>query len=255
MVTYSTKIDYIFSNIKECFSKDDFYNNLEKKFQIEINNLLRVNFSVIEDIVVFIQNHSKYPEKGFIKEKVIEIIKNELSINDEYKIDLDSRIDNVFIDNNGDSLDKVTTILSLENEFHLSIHDEDSEKWNNIDDIVNFIYNEIHEIEKVITSITAGTGIYYDSNPPKCYYTPKAIITTSANPFHYGHLDLYNKAKKIFPDVKVVIAQNSDKSQSVNLKEHMDCYDIPYEIIEKSLIVIAVRRSADRLRPCSRTGG
>lgn len=235
-ITYSTRIDYIFSNIRECFSKYDFYNNLEKKYQIEINNLLRENFSVIEDVVVFIQNHSKYPEKGFIKEKVIEIIKNELNINDEYKIDLDSRIDNVFIDNNGDSLDKVTVILSLENEFNLFIHDEDSEKWNNIDDIVNFIYNEINETENVITSITAGTGIYISNNNIPTYIAPKAIVTTSANPFHYGHLDLYNKAKEIFPDVKVVIAQNSDKSKSMNLKEHMDCYDIPYEIIENETI-------------------
>ena len=59
----------------------------------------------------------------------------------------------------------------------------------------------------------------------------KAIVTTSANPFHYGHLDIYNKAKVIFPDIKVVIAQNSDKVKPVNIRPHMDCYNIPYEII------------------------
>lgn len=64
----------------------------------------------------------------------------------------------------------------------------------------------------------------------------KAIITTSANPFHYGHLDLYNKAAKIFLDVKVVIAQNSDKVKANNLKAHMDVYNIPYEIIENQTI-------------------
>ena len=30
----------------------------------------------------------------------------------------------------------------------------------------------------------------------------KAIITTSANPFHYGHLDIYDKAKDIFDEVE-----------------------------------------------------
>ena len=31
----------------------------------------------------------------------------------------------------------------------------------------------------------------------------KAIMTTSANPFHYGHLDIYKKAKRVFDDVTV----------------------------------------------------
>lgn len=73
-------------------------------------------------------------------------------------------------------------------------------------------------------------------NIVKCYVTKKAIITTSANPFHYGHLDLYNKACEIFPEVKVVIAQNSDKVKANNLKAHMDVYNIPYEIIENQTI-------------------
>lgn len=73
-------------------------------------------------------------------------------------------------------------------------------------------------------------------NIVKPYVTKKAIITTSANPFHYGHLDLYNKACEIFPEVKVVIAQNSDKAKSNNLKAHMDVYNISYEIIENQTI-------------------
>lgn len=60
----------------------------------------------------------------------------------------------------------------------------------------------------------------------------KAIITTSANPFHYGHLDLYNKAKDIFDDVKVVVARNSNKDKIENLEYHLDAYNINYEIIE-----------------------
>ena len=60
----------------------------------------------------------------------------------------------------------------------------------------------------------------------------KAIITTSANPFHYGHLDLYNKAKDIFDDVKVIVARNSSKDKIKNLEYHLDAYNIKYEIIE-----------------------
>ena len=58
-----------------------------------------------------------------------------------------------------------------------------------------------------------------------------AIVSTSANPFHYGHLDLYNKAKDIFDDVKVVVARNSNKDKIENLEYHLDAYNINYEII------------------------
>lgn len=85
---------------------------------------------------------------------------------------------------------------------------------------------------------TSSKHIEYISpeNRVKPYVTKKVIITTSANPFHYGHLDLYNKACEIFPEVKVVIAQNSDKAKANNLKAHMDVYNIPYEIIENQTI-------------------
>ena len=85
---------------------------------------------------------------------------------------------------------------------------------------------------------TSSKHIEYISpeNRVKPYVTKKAIITTSANPFHYGHLDLYNKACEIFPEVKVVIAQNSDKAKTNNLKAHMNVYNIPYEIIENQTI-------------------
>lgn len=85
----------------------------------------------------------------------------------------------------------------------------------------------------------------------------KAIVSTSANPFHYGHLDIYNKAKEIFDDVKVIIAQNPEKSSSQNLKHHLNAYNIPYDIIydktvadycaEKSIthIVRGIRNGVD----------
>lgn len=64
----------------------------------------------------------------------------------------------------------------------------------------------------------------------------KAIVSTSANPFHFGHLDIYNKAKEIFQDVKVVIAQNPEKPLSKNTEFHLNAYNIPYEIINNKTI-------------------
>lgn len=61
----------------------------------------------------------------------------------------------------------------------------------------------------------------------------KAIVSTSANPFHYGHLDIFNKAKQIFDDVHVVIAQNPNKTNTQNLQFHLNAYNIPYVIINE----------------------
>lgn len=43
---------------------------------------------------------------------------------------------------------------------------------------------------------------------------------------------MYNKAKDIFDDVKVVVARNSNKDKIENLEYHLDAYNINYEIIE-----------------------
>ena len=64
----------------------------------------------------------------------------------------------------------------------------------------------------------------------------KAIISTSANPFHFGHLDIFNKAKEIFEDVQVVIAQNSNKEDCKNLEFHLNAYKIPYVIIKDKTV-------------------
>ena len=107
-------------------------------------------------------------------------------------------------------------------------------------DVKNEVFNELYgySCEGYVYSpymsskIIYGNGIAISNPDTSIIQLNTAIITTSANPFHFGHLDLYNKAKEIFPDVKVVIAQNSNKDKSYNLKPHMDCYHIPYEIIE-----------------------
>ena len=64
----------------------------------------------------------------------------------------------------------------------------------------------------------------------------RAVVSTSANPFHFGHLDIFNKAKQIFDDVQVVVAQNSNKDESKNLAFHLNAYNIPYTIIKEKTI-------------------
>jgi pantetheine-phosphate adenylyltransferase len=67
----------------------------------------------------------------------------------------------------------------------------------------------------------------------------KAIITTSANPFHYGHLDLYDRAADIFGEglVKVVIGKNTGKNVDFEqISYHLVPYKIKYEIIQGSTL-------------------
>ena len=63
----------------------------------------------------------------------------------------------------------------------------------------------------------------------------KAVITTSANPFHFGHLYVYKMAQKIFGqnNVLCLIAKNSSKNSDLQrIKYHMTPYKINYEIIQ-----------------------
>lgn len=63
----------------------------------------------------------------------------------------------------------------------------------------------------------------------------KAIITTSANPFHYGHLNLYKEAKKIFGIDNISIAIGKNASKDINFNRiiyHLTPYKVKYEIAE-----------------------
>lgn len=63
----------------------------------------------------------------------------------------------------------------------------------------------------------------------------KAVITTSANPFHFGHLYVYEMAQKIFgkDNVLCLIAKNSSKNSDLDrIRFHMTPYKIHYEIIQ-----------------------
>ena len=63
----------------------------------------------------------------------------------------------------------------------------------------------------------------------------RAIVTTSANPFHYGHLSLYNEACRIFGEnnVKVAIGKNANKSIDFDrIRYHLTPYNIRYDVAE-----------------------
>lgn len=138
-----------------------------------------------------------------------------------------------------DEVDYVDIILDIKDIFGINLKEEEIKNCEDVNALGDLIYEKINNNKSELKfKIDIETPQFYISEPN--YFDlcecPKAIVTTSANPFHYGHLDLFNKATEIFQNVKVVIAQNSDKSKSVNLKEHMDCYGIPYEIIEDKTI-------------------
>ena len=63
----------------------------------------------------------------------------------------------------------------------------------------------------------------------------KAIVTTSANPLHYGHMSLYDEAVKIFGknNVKITIGKNANKNIDFNrILYHIKPYKVDYVIAE-----------------------
>ena len=75
-----------------------------------------------------------------ILSKVKEIIVNELSV-DEAQITLDAR----FIEDLGaDSLDTVELIMKLEEEFEISIPEEDAEKMKTVGDAVEYLKSKLN---------------------------------------------------------------------------------------------------------------
>jgi acyl carrier protein len=74
-------------------------------------------------------------------EKVKEIIANQLGV-DEDEITLESS----FVDDlNSDSLDLVELLVALEEEYDISIPDEDISKLQTVGDVVDYIRNHIEE--------------------------------------------------------------------------------------------------------------
>ncbi len=74
-----------------------------------------------------------------VERRVIEIIVEQLGVSEE-----DVTIEAHFIDDLGaDSLDLVELIMALEEEFSLEISDEDAEKIQTVQDVVNYINEHI----------------------------------------------------------------------------------------------------------------
>lgn len=64
---------------------------------------------------------------------------------------------------------------------------------------------------------------------------PKAIVSTSASPFHFGHLELYRAASKLFgvKNVTVAIGKNYKKNCDLDqINFHMIPYKIPFELAD-----------------------
>lgn len=73
-----------------------------------------------------------------IFEKVKEVIKEQLDVEDE-KIVMEAS----FIEDLGaDSLDIVELIMNLEDKFEIEIEDQEAEKLSTVEDVVNFIKNK-----------------------------------------------------------------------------------------------------------------
>jgi acyl carrier protein len=74
-----------------------------------------------------------------VEEKVKKIICEQLNVSEE-----DVVLDASFVDDLGaDSLDQVELIMAMEEEFDVSIPDEDAEKIATVQDAINYIKNAI----------------------------------------------------------------------------------------------------------------
>jgi len=74
-----------------------------------------------------------------MKERIVEIIANQLGIDKE---DITPEA-NVVDDLGADSLDVVELIMALEEEFDLEIPDEEAEKIKNVQDIFDYMQNAL----------------------------------------------------------------------------------------------------------------
>jgi len=74
-----------------------------------------------------------------VERRVIEIIVEQLGVSEE-----EVTMEASFIDDLGaDSLDLVELIMAMEEEFGLEISDEDAEKIQTVQDVVNYIHEHI----------------------------------------------------------------------------------------------------------------
>ncbi len=78
-----------------------------------------------------------------LEEKIIKIVAEQFHIF-ESKISINSTFKE--IDKNFDELDLVEIVMEIEDEFDISIEDEICDKWEKVEDIINYVSGKI-EIE------------------------------------------------------------------------------------------------------------
>lgn len=76
-----------------------------------------------------------------IKDKVKEIIARELDVNIEQVTDEASFIEDL----GADSLDTVELIMAFEEEFNISVPDEDTEKLQTVDQLIKYLEEKVEE--------------------------------------------------------------------------------------------------------------
>ena len=76
-----------------------------------------------------------------------------------------------------------------------------------------------------LSGIPAPPANFLLVNPAaKCHHHPvrKAIYPGSFDPLHHGHLDVIQRAAKLFDQVVVAVARNEDKKPTFSLSERVD---------------------------------
>ncbi|MBW1722385.1 MAG: acyl carrier protein [Deltaproteobacteria bacterium] len=76
-----------------------------------------------------------------IAQKIKEIICEQLDVSEEDVVPTASFVDDL----GADSLDQVELIMAMEEEFEISISDEDAEKIATVEDAINYIKNALGE--------------------------------------------------------------------------------------------------------------
>lgn len=112
-------------------------------------------------------------DKKIIRDNIIKSLKNALNINekDDIIICAVDTIDEIIENHNGDSLSKVEFVMNLENEFNIIIDNEDSDKWQDIDDIIDFIYLKINSISLDFNAIKLKAMEEFDLDVKEFYET------------------------------------------------------------------------------------
>lgn len=76
-----------------------------------------------------------------MQEQIIEILKDVLRLEDDIKIDRDTRI---LMDLDGDSLDVIEVVIDIEEEFDCDIKEEDLESVTTVGDLIDLVQSSMN---------------------------------------------------------------------------------------------------------------